>query len=81
MTFEDDFPSLKGCVSRELDCSNKDHYDMWDALPLVQVEKHCLDKVRVREAWIKFVNSVGLCDEKTVKAKIQFQKDLGMEEK
>lgn len=49
MKFEEQFPSLKG---KELD-STGDDFKPYSFLAIV-IQKHCLDKQRVREAITKF---------------------------
>jgi hypothetical protein len=55
MTFEEDFPSLKDGVLYAEDYADKTNIGR--LLHLEDVEMFCLDKSKVREAWIKFFNN------------------------
>ena len=70
MIFEDDFPSLKGTEVTRQDC--KDNYKFLFGYLFNEkedyyfhqliVKQNCLDKVRVREAWTKFKESLNEAD-------------------
>lgn len=63
MTFVEEFPSLKFILTTETD-------DKIEFIPLAQVEKHCLDKQKVKDIIFKYVRSIEL--------QIKIKKELGL---